>query len=88
MELIGAEVRREMEKMKKKWERLGLIDFLEPDGSEYQRYIPYSRMDPLLACESNRCRNSPRSAREPNTPLIYMNNVVPANILYFKNENI
>jgi hypothetical protein len=38
----------ETEKMKKKWEQLGLVNFLEPDRSQFQRYIHYLRIYLLL----------------------------------------
>jgi hypothetical protein len=31
--------------------------FLELDGFKYHEHIPYSRMDLLLACEANNCKN-------------------------------
>jgi hypothetical protein len=63
MELVGAKVGRVTENTEKKQERPGPIDFLEPYGSEYQRYIPYSRMDPLLAREANNCMNQTQPKR-------------------------
>jgi hypothetical protein len=46
-----------MQKTENKWKQPGLIDFLEPHGSESQGYIHYSGIYLFLARKPSCCKN-------------------------------